>query len=246
MADLLSPRSERHDCGKISRPVAELLVQAHVFGVREQPGVPYAPSLEDRHCGCKQPLCHAAVPVFRQHSQGSEEPERSPARDYVGSDQAAIFTRRDHLHVCRAPAWCHEVAVAHEVKRIGHPQERSKCEPNNTVCLFKFALFQWTNFDELTRRHRFMSPAPARDPVRLINPGMSREASLTDRERIAPAINTKEAAWDRHHAPSSPQQKTSPQLQLGTCLGVARRFEAGPSRCCGGIFGLLLPLHGCK
>jgi hypothetical protein len=104
--------------------------------------VPHAPSVENRDSGFEQPLRHAAIPVFRQHSQGSEEPERSPARGYVRSDQAATFACREHLDVGRAPARRNQIAIAHEVERIRQSQKRSKRQPDNTARLFEFTLFE--------------------------------------------------------------------------------------------------------
>ena len=153
---LLGRRSQRHNGGKIARPIIELLVQAHVFDTlreREQAGVPYTPSVEDPHRGFEQSLGHSTIPVFREHSQGSEEPEGSPARDNVRSDQVATYARRKHLDVARSPAWGHKMAVTHEFNRIGNSEERSKRKPNNTIRRFEFALFQRTNFDQFIRRH---------------------------------------------------------------------------------------------
>ena len=68
----------RHDGRKIAWPVAELLIQAYVLGTlwkREQACVLQVPSVENCHRGFEKPLRHATVPVFRQHGQGSEEPE---------------------------------------------------------------------------------------------------------------------------------------------------------------------------
>jgi hypothetical protein len=69
-----------------------------------------------------------------------------------------------------------------------------------------------------------------------------RKAWLRSADARGIAANT--GKGQRHIAPASfksrksPQRRAvsrkSPQLQLWTCLGVARRFEAGTSRCCGG------------
>ena len=53
----------------------------------------------------------------------------------------------------RAPARRHEIAVAHEVERIGQSQKRSERQPDNPVRLFEFTLFERTNLDELNFRH---------------------------------------------------------------------------------------------
>jgi len=90
-----SGRSVRHDGREITRPVAELVVQRNMLGALpegEEPGVAHTPSLKDRHRGLEQPLGYPAVPIFRQHGQGAKEPERSPPRDDVRSNQAASLT----------------------------------------------------------------------------------------------------------------------------------------------------------
>ena len=84
---------------------------------------------------------------------GPEESERSPARDDIRADQTATVARRDRFDVGRMPARRHQIAVAHEVERIGQSQKRSERQPDNTVRLFEFTLFQKTNFDGLIRRH---------------------------------------------------------------------------------------------
>src|ERR1700744_3145018 len=109
-----------HTSGEIARPIAELMVQADVFGAGwkgKKSAVPHAPFLENRHGQFEQPLRHAAVPVFRQDRQGPEESERSPTRNYIRSDQTAGIASRDHFDVRRAPARLNAAAGAHELER---------------------------------------------------------------------------------------------------------------------------------
>jgi hypothetical protein len=120
---------------------------------REQPGVPKAPSFKNCHSGLQQPLRYAPAPVFRQHSQGAEEPEGSPARDHIRSDQTATFACGYHLDMGRVPSGRHECAVTHEIERIGHSQKRSECDPDYPLRLLNFCLFQRANFDVLIGRH---------------------------------------------------------------------------------------------
>jgi len=130
--------------GEVLRPVAELLVQGHVFGTvgeGEQAAAPDAPTVEDFQGGLQQALGHAAVPVFRQHGERAKKGERPPAGGHVRADEPAALARGDHLDVCGAPARCQEVAVAHEVEGVGHLQKRSECQPHNAVRLIQLARF---------------------------------------------------------------------------------------------------------